>query len=68
MQAWGECWALLNKPMDDIDTTTYKQMWVVRAEEVRLTMEDFVRKHVACMGVTEGLYLHILHAHAHEQI
>ena len=66
--AWGECWALLNKDMDDDDQTTYKQVWAVRAEEVRLAMEDFVRKHKVCMGVTEGLYLHILHAHAHEQI
>ena len=67
-QAWGECWALLNKDMDDTDTPDYEQVWAARAEETRLAMEDFVRKHVACMGITEGLYLHILHAHAHTQI
>ena len=43
-------------------------MWAARAKEVQEQMKKFVQAHIAAVGVTQGLYIHILHAHTHEQI
>ena len=67
-EAWGDCWVLLNAPLLYPDDDTVQHVRNTRADEVEAMTADFVRKHVAAVGTTEGLYLHILHAHAHEQV
>jgi hypothetical protein len=69
--AWGKCWNLLHRPMeypDEPAPNQHKVVWKARAEMVKVEMDNFVALHVVACGVTEGLYLHILHAHAHTQI
>jgi hypothetical protein len=66
---WGECWKLLNKPMDHSDSSLhFRDVWAARAEEVQVATKLFVTKHIAAVGMTEGLYLHILHRHVADQI
>jgi len=66
--AWGKCWGLLNAPLLYPDQESVQQVRDVRAREVKAATAAFVESHVAAVGVTEGLYLHILHAHAHQQV
>jgi hypothetical protein len=67
-QAWGTCWGLLNKPLEYPDIASVQDVRDARANEVKAATATFVKAHVAAVGVTEGLYLHILHAHAHQQV
>lgn len=67
-EGWGDCWKLLNKPLVYPEGVPVQEVRNKRADEVQALTADFVRKHVAAVGTTEGLYLHILHAHAHEQV
>jgi hypothetical protein len=46
----------------------FQVVWNERADLVKKEMCTFVKLHIDACGMTEGLYLHILHAHAHEQI
>lgn len=67
-EAWGDCWKLLNKPLDYPDGVPEQEVRNARADEVQALTAYFVKKHVAAVGTTEGLYLHILHAHVHQQV
>ena len=44
------------------------QVWDIRALEVEAECAKFVTTHKLAVGTTEGLYLHILHAHAGQQV
>ena len=66
--AWGVCWALLNKPLVYTDERKNEDVREERAELFKKSADAFVRAHVAAVGTTEGLYMHILHAHVPDQI
>lgn len=66
--AWGLCWRLLHEPMIVNNDDNYQDVWNARADKVQEYMAEFVRLHKLAVGTTEGLYLHILQQHAHEQI
>jgi hypothetical protein len=65
---WGICWFRFHQPMDYSEHANYQDVWDTRANIVKKECAEFVRLHGVACGTTEGLYLHILHAHAHEQI
>ena len=66
--AWGVCWALLNKALVYTDERKQEDVRRERAELFMISVDAFVRAHVAAVGTTEGLYMHILHAHVPDQI
>ena len=66
--AWGVCWALLNKALVYTDERKQEDVRRERAELFKISVDAFVRAHVAAVGTTEGLYMHILHAHVPDQI
>ena len=70
---WEVCWQLLNKPMEYPPDSCppyllVQQIWDARALEVAAATSTFVTAHKAAIGSTEGLYLHMLHAHAAKQV
>ena len=66
--AWGVCWALLNEPLVYTDDCKNEDVREERAALFKVSVDAFVRAHVAAAGTTEGLYMHILHAHVPDQI
>ena len=69
--AWGVAWGLLNAPLDSTDvssTLSTTELREERAKDLERVLSVFVGFHIAAVGTTEGLYLHMLHAHAPDQV
>jgi hypothetical protein len=67
--AWAKCWTLLHTELGHTHAVlTLQQLRNERAELFKAAADVFVRAHVAAVGTTEGLYLHIIHAHIPAQI
>ena len=66
--AWAVCWTLLNQKLEHSHVLTIQQVRNERAVLFKAAADAFVRAHVAAVGTTEGLYLHIIHAHVPDQI
>ena len=66
--AWAVCWKLLNDKLTRPPGITIREVRNVRAVLFKAAADAFIRAHVAAVGTTEGLYLHILHAHVPDQI
>ena len=65
---WGKTWQLLNKPMEYTEGKGRQEVWDERADEVQASTKKFVLLHLDAVNTTEGLYLHVLHSHAHQQV
>ena len=65
---WDNVWKKLNANFDIDPSANPKAAWAVRACEVEQLVLLYVRAWVACVGPTEGLYLHLLLRHLPVQI
>ena len=66
--AWGVCWKLLNTALVYTDDRAHEDTRNERADLFKEAADAFVQAHVAAVGTTEGLYIHIIHAHIADQI
>ena len=69
--SWERAWNAVNADFDYSalsETCTYEDIWADRACKIRVLMHRYVSNWVACVGATQGLYLHILVAHLPDQI
>jgi hypothetical protein len=66
--SWAKVWLLFNTDLRYREGVTRAQVHKERAAEMRVLTRQFVRDHVAAVGVTQGLYLHIVHAHLPDEI
>jgi hypothetical protein len=61
---WGELWTVLNSNINYKSGETNDS----RADKVQGLAEVFVRAHVEAVGASQGLYLHLVHAHVADHI
>jgi hypothetical protein len=66
--SWAQVWLLFNTDLRYRVGITRAQVHKECTDEMRVLTRQFVAGHVAAVGVTQGLYLHIVHANLPDEI